>query len=76
MREVLAKVDALLQEAGTSKARILNTTLVLDDIRDFESVNVVWDSWVDKENAPARSTLEGRLATKGLLVELIVVAAI
>lgn len=75
MHEVLAKVDALLAEAGTDKSRILNTTLVLDDIRDFAAVNAVWDAWVDKENAPARSTLAGRLATTGLLVELIVVAA-
>lgn len=76
MAEVLAKVDALLAEAGTDKTRILHATLVLDDIRDFEAVNAVWDDWVVKEHAPARSTIEARAAAKGLLVELIVVAAV
>ncbi|MFM0653553.1 RidA family protein [Paraburkholderia sediminicola] len=76
MSEVLKKVDGLLEEAGTSNKRILHATLVLADIRDFAAVNEVWDTWVNKECAPARSTLEGRLATNGLLVELIIVAAI
>jgi len=76
MTEVLGKVDALLAEAGSDKSKIVNTVLVLDDIRDYDAVNAVWDQWVDKENAPARSTIEGRMASKGLLVELIVTAAL
>jgi enamine deaminase RidA (YjgF/YER057c/UK114 family) len=76
MSEVLYKVDSLLEEAGSSKKRILHATLVLADIRDFASVNEIWDTWANKECAPARSTFEGRLATNGLLVELIVVAAL
>jgi len=75
MTEILGKVDALLAEAGSSKSKIVNTVLVLDDIRDYDAVNAVWDQWVDKENAPARSTIEGRMASKGLLVEIIVTAA-
>jgi len=76
MTDILSKVDALLAEAGTDKRKIVNTVLVLDDVRDYEAVNAVWDQWVDKDNAPARSTIEGRMASKGLLVELIVTAAL
>lgn len=76
MREVLAKIDALLAAAGTDKTRILHVQMWLDDIRDFDAVNVVWDAWMPKEHAPARSSGEGRMAKAGMLVELIVTAAV
>jgi enamine deaminase RidA (YjgF/YER057c/UK114 family) len=76
MTEVLQKVDALLAEAGTDKTRILSTTLILTDLADYDNVNAVWDQWVAKEHAPARATLQAQLASKGLSVELIVVAAV
>ncbi|ALL68423.1 Translation initiation inhibitor [Paraburkholderia caribensis MBA4] len=75
MSEILSKVEKLLEEAGSNKSRILNATLILADVADYDAVNEVWDQWVDKENAPARSTLQAQLASKSLLVELIVVAA-
>jgi len=74
-REVLAKVDHLLALAGTDKRKILNVILWLDDLRDFDEVNSVWDAWVDKEHAPARSTGQARMAKPGMLVELIITAA-
>jgi enamine deaminase RidA (YjgF/YER057c/UK114 family) len=76
MEEILQKVDALLAQAGTDKTRILNTTLILADMADYDAVNQVWDQWVIHEHVPARSTLQAQLASKGLLVELIVVAGV
>jgi enamine deaminase RidA (YjgF/YER057c/UK114 family) len=38
-------------------------------------VNSVWDAWVDKAHAPARSTGQARMAKPGMLVELIITAA-
>ncbi|TIU43873.1 MAG: RidA family protein, partial [Mesorhizobium sp.] len=46
------------------------------DIRDFDEVNTVWDAWMPKQHAPARSSGEGRMAKPGMLVELIVTAAV
>lgn len=76
MHEVLAKIDALLAKAGTDKTRILHVQMWLDDVRDFDEVNVVWDQWMPKEHAPARSSGQGRMAKPGMLVELIVTAAV
>ncbi|EXL02221.1 MULTISPECIES: RidA family protein [Aquamicrobium] len=73
--EVLAKIDSLLEQAGTDKTRILHATLWLDDVRDFAAVNKVWDAWIDKASAPCRSTGQARMAQPGMLVEIIVVAA-
>ena len=65
----------LLTQAGTDKNRILNAMLWLDDLRDFDEVNQVWDAWIDTAHAPARSTGQVRMTRPGMLVEIIVTAA-
>ena len=47
----------------------------LDDVRDFDEVNKVWDAWAPKAHAPARSSGQARMAKSGMLVELIFTAA-
>lgn len=72
----LAKCDALLEEAGTSKRRALNATIWLKDIdRDFTAMNEVWNAWVDPENKPTRATVESAMARPSILVEIQVTAA-
>nr|WP_245362917.1 RidA family protein [Pseudomonas sp. BP8] len=75
-REVLDKIDRLLALAGSDKSKVLNALLWLDDLRDFEDVNRVWDAWLLKAHAPARSTGQARLAKPGMLVEIIITAAV
>ncbi|KQT87122.1 RidA family protein [Aurantimonas sp. Leaf443] len=76
-RTILAEIDRLLAEAGTSKARILSATIWLADIADFAAMNAVWDAWVDPANPPARATGgQIALATPDYRVEIIVVAAL
>ncbi|TNC50444.1 RidA family protein [Rubellimicrobium rubrum] len=75
-RAVLAEVDRLLAEAGTTKARILTAQIWLADIGTFSEMNAVWDAWVDRENPPARWTGEAKLATPDYKVEIIVMAAV
>jgi enamine deaminase RidA (YjgF/YER057c/UK114 family) len=74
-RDCLAKVEALLAEAGSDKTRILQAIIWLADMGDFEEMNGVWDAWVPEGQAPARACGEARLATPDYLVEVIVVAA-
>ncbi len=73
---VLAEVDRLLTEAGTSKSRILTAQIWLADIGTFGEMNAVWDAWVDRTNPPARWTGEAKLATPDYKVEIIVTAAV
>ncbi|WP_136162574.1 RidA family protein [Sphingomonas flavalba] len=72
---VLASVERVLAEAGSSKANILSATIWLADMADFAEMNAVWDAWVDGKDAPARATGEAKLATPDYKVEIIVVAA-
>jgi enamine deaminase RidA (YjgF/YER057c/UK114 family) len=46
----------------------------VSDIRHYDAMNAAWDAWLDKANAPARATVESRLAATGYLVEIAVVA--
>ena len=75
-REVLAAIDALLAQAGSDKARILRAQIFLADIADFDGMNRAWDAWVVPGNAPARATVEARLANPAWKVEIVVTAAI
>jgi enamine deaminase RidA (YjgF/YER057c/UK114 family) len=75
-REVLAKIDALLSKGGSSKARLLSMNVYLSNIMDFEAMNRVFDAWVDTANLPTRATVEARLASPDLRVEMTAVAAV
>lgn len=74
-KSCLEKVDALLARAGSDKTRIVQTTIWMADMAQFNEMNAVWDAWVPEGRAPARATGEAKLATPQHLVEVIVVAA-
>jgi enamine deaminase RidA (YjgF/YER057c/UK114 family) len=74
-RSVLEKVDALLAEVGSDKSHILSATIYLADIKDFPLMNAVWDAWVPEGHAPARATVEAKLASSLYRIEIQVVAA-
>lgn len=75
-RDVLATIDRLLAEAGTSKDRILRADIFLTDIKEFELMNKEWDAWVPAGAAPARATVEAKLANPEYKVEIVIVAAV
>ena len=75
-RDILAQIDALLAEAGSSKANLISAAIWLRDIAHFSQMNEVWDQWVDKNNLPVRATVEARLETPELLVEIQVTALV
>ena len=74
-RVVLQKVEALLEEAGSGKDRLLSATLWLVDPADFDEMNAVWDGWLAPGAAPARATVGAGLMLPGLKVEIAVIAA-
>jgi len=74
-RSVLQRIDALLAEIGSDKSQILSATIYLPDMKDFPLMNAVWDAWVPQGHAPARATVEARLASSDYKIEIQVVAA-
>jgi enamine deaminase RidA (YjgF/YER057c/UK114 family) len=75
-RQILAKIDRLLAKAGTDKAHLLKANIWLADMSRFDELNSVWDTWVVKGSAPARATVESKLAGPDWLVEIMVEAAV
>ncbi|CAI8948940.1 RutC family protein YoaB [Pseudomonas sp. IT-P12] len=75
-REVLARIDALLAEAGSDKDHLLSATIYLKNItEDFAAMNEVWSAWLSPGHAPSRTTVQAQLARPQVLVEITVIAA-
>mgnify|MGYP000038262647 FL=1 len=73
---ILKNIESLLERAGSDKTKILQATIWLASMDDFQEMNEVWDAWVDRENPPTRACGESKLATPDYTVEIIVVAAV
>jgi enamine deaminase RidA (YjgF/YER057c/UK114 family) len=76
IRMVFARIDELLESAGTDKTKMLSVQVLLKDIGDFGVLNEEWDAWVDHAELPARATFQTELASPDILVELVVTAAL
>ena len=57
-RNILAKLDAMLTEAGSDRGRIVSAMIWLSDIRNRHAVNAIWDEWIPEGAAPARPALK------------------
>ncbi len=75
VHQVLSRIDDFLAQAGSDKEHILSATVWLADARHADAMNAAWDEWVSKNNPPARATVEARLVTPQLLVEIGIIAA-
>ncbi len=74
-REILSTIDAYLAQVDSDKSKILSATIYLADIGKFADMNAVWDAWVAVGQAPARATVEAKLAAPDYTVEIMVTAA-
>ncbi len=74
-RDCLARVDALLTKAGSSREQMLQAIVWLADMSDFSEMNQVWDAWIPEGHAPARACGEAKLARPDLKIEIIVTTA-
>lgn len=74
-KTMLAKADALLTEAGSSREHMLSATVYLRDMKYFEEFNAVWNAWVPQGHAPARACVQAYMARENVLCEVSIVAA-
>lgn len=73
-KNVLAKIDALLAQAQSSKSHVLSANIWLSDMATFDEMNRVWEHWIDPHNPPARATVGSTLAAPEYKVEIAVIA--
>ncbi len=74
--DILKTIDALLEQAGTDKSKLISANIWLSSMDDFSDMNAVWDAWVVPDSTPARACVESKLAAPQFCVEISVIAAI
>ena len=74
-RQSLTNVKAILEEAGTSMANVVKTTVFMADMADFADMNAVYAEFF-AEPFPARSAVAVKTLPKGALVEIEVIAEV
>lgn len=75
-RQALARIDAILAEAGSDKSKVVAAQIWLKTMDDYDAMNAVWDAWVDPAGAPTRSCGVVEMAHEGLRVEIIPTAVL
>ena len=75
MKEIFAKIDRLLSQAGSTKSKILTMTCWIHDFADYCVFNETYDAWVDRENLPARATVKAELLDARVRIEVMLTAA-
>ncbi|PSJ56071.1 RidA family protein [Pseudaminobacter soli (ex Li et al. 2025)] len=73
-REILAKIDGYLAEAGTDKTRLLSATIFITDMSLKPQMDAVWKEWVAPENFPIRATVGVADLGGDTLIEIVVTA--
>ena len=74
--EILAKIDRLLATVGSDKSKLLSAQIFLASMADFAAMNAVWEKWLPPGEAPARATIEAKLANPAYKVEIMCIAAV
>ena len=72
-RQVLENLKAILENNGLSTGNIIKTTVLLDNIDDFVTVNNIYAEYFT-EPYPARSAFAVDKLPKGVLVEIEAIA--
>jgi enamine deaminase RidA (YjgF/YER057c/UK114 family) len=68
--QILAKADAFLEKIGSNRSLLLSATIWLRDIEDFDAMNSAWTAWIDKDEPPARATVQAIMGLPDIKVEI------
>tara|TARA_B100000965_G_C19434111_1_gene687819 strand:- start:346 stop:729 length:384 start_codon:yes stop_codon:yes gene_type:complete len=55
VEQVFKNLSAILETAGTDLSKVVKFNVFLTDMGNYDEVNEVFNSWLDEDNAPARS---------------------
>ena len=71
--QIMANMEAVLEEAGYGFMHVVKTTIFATDIKDFEAINGVYAKYF-KSNPPSRSFVQVAALPKGARVEIEAIA--
>lgn len=73
-REILAKLDKYLAEAGSDKTKLLSVTVFITDMALKPQMDAVWKEWLAPESFPTRATVGVADLGGTTLIEIVVTA--
>ena len=73
--QALTNLKNLLEASGTSIDKVVKTTVFIQNIKDFATVNEIYNTYF-KEPYPARSCVEVSKLPKDVLIEIEAIAEI
>ena len=74
MTQVMENIRAILEAAGSSLDRVVKVNVILVDIGNFKEMNAIYRTYFQEGNYPARTTIEAKLASRGMMLEIECVA--
>ena len=75
-RQVFRNLAAVLKEAGTDLTAVVKTTVFLQDMNDFQTVNAIYAESMTGAVLPARSAIQVGRLPKDVQFEIEVIAEI
>ncbi len=72
-RRVLDNLTAVLEAAGSSRDRVVKTTIYLTNLSDFPAVNAVYGTYFP-DSPPARATVQVAALPLGAAIEIDAIA--
>jgi 2-iminobutanoate/2-iminopropanoate deaminase len=71
--QVLNNIDAILKEAGLDKSKVIKTTCLLSDMKEFKQMNEVYGAFFDRDE-PARAAYQVARLPLNAKIEIEVIA--
>ena len=75
-KQVMANIQAILEEAGANWDNVVKTSVFLRDLANFTPMNQIYAQYFSEDTAPARACVEVARLPKDVLVEIECIAVI
>tara|TARA_Y100000768_G_C23403536_1_gene418407 strand:- start:78 stop:464 length:387 start_codon:yes stop_codon:yes gene_type:complete len=72
--QIMENIKSILNEAQLNFKNVVRSKIYLTDMKNFESVNKVYGSYFEKNEEPARTTIEVSGLPLGVSVEIDMIA--
>ncbi|HEX9613979.1 MAG TPA: Rid family detoxifying hydrolase [Bacteroidota bacterium] len=73
-RQALENLNAVLKKAGYDSSHVIQCTVFLKDVNDFQSMNLIYGGFFPEDSYPARTTVEVSNLPRNALVEIAAIA--
>jgi 2-iminobutanoate/2-iminopropanoate deaminase len=74
VNQVMENLSAVLAEGDMTFSNVVKSSIFIDDMNNFETVNEVYGKYFDNKTAPARETVAVRTLPKKVRVEISMIA--